>query len=103
MNKWADIAKRFGGTRTGKQCRERWFNQINPELKRTAWTEREDYLLLKTQAEYGNCWKRISQALPGRRLETSTVLYILNNNFCPSCAVKMKSRTDSTQRKSSGK
>ena len=29
--------------RTGKQCRERWFNALNPQVKKGEWTIEEDY------------------------------------------------------------
>ena len=38
--RWTLIAKQLKG-RIGKQCRERWHNHLNPEIKKTAWTEEE--------------------------------------------------------------
>jgi hypothetical protein len=38
--RWTLIAKHLKG-RIGKQCRERWHNHLNPEIKKTAWTEEE--------------------------------------------------------------
>jgi hypothetical protein len=34
---WARIASLLPG-RTGKQCRERWCNNLDPSLKKGAWT-----------------------------------------------------------------
>jgi len=31
-NKWTKVAKKFEG-RTGKQCRERWYNHARPNIK----------------------------------------------------------------------
>ena len=36
--RWSLIAKHLRG-RLGKQCRERWHNHLNPEIKKTAWTD----------------------------------------------------------------
>jgi transcription factor MYB, plant len=58
----------FPQERTGKQCRERWFNHLDPTLKHTIWSEEEDMILLAAQAKLGNYWTKIALELPGRRL-----------------------------------
>ena len=63
--KWSSIAARLPG-RIGKQCRERWHNHLNPEIKRGAWTPVEDALLIEAHATHGNAWALIARALPGR-------------------------------------
>lgn len=35
--------------RMGKQCRERWFNHLDPSVKKTEWTPREDEILFNAQ------------------------------------------------------
>lgn len=67
MTKWSDIAKLVPGNRIGKQCRERWFNHLDPELKKSPWTEEEDEILISTQVIVGNSWSRVANYLPGRR------------------------------------
>lgn len=52
--------------RTNKQCRERWLNHVNPELRRDAWTRDEDIIMETLQASLGNQWAKIAKALPGR-------------------------------------
>ena len=42
--------------RIGKQCRERWHNHLNPDIKRGKWTEEEDDLIVKAHLDYGNKW-----------------------------------------------
>lgn len=31
--------------RTGKQCRERWYNHLNPTVNKQPWTDEEEQLL----------------------------------------------------------
>ncbi|KAL4115550.1 hypothetical protein PRIC2_013711 [Phytophthora ramorum] len=64
-SKWAVIASHLEG-RNGKQCRERWHNQLNPAIKKGPWTEQENETILKMQAQFGNCWAKITAHLPGR-------------------------------------
>ncbi|OHT07562.1 Myb-like DNA-binding domain containing protein [Tritrichomonas foetus] len=63
--KWSDIA-RFVPTRTSKQCRERWFNRLSPQLKHGPFEEWEDKIIIEKQKEVGNRWSVIAQSLPGR-------------------------------------
>ena len=62
---WSVIAKHFPG-RIGKQCRERWHNQLRPDIKRDAWTEEEEHLLIRVHQELGNRWADIAKRIPGR-------------------------------------
>jgi transcriptional activator Myb len=63
--RWSLIAKHLRG-RLGKQCRERWHNHLNPDIKKTAWTESEDKLLYDLHLQMGNKWAEIAKYLPGR-------------------------------------
>ena len=63
--KWSEIASHLPG-RIGKQCRERWFNHLNPDINKHAWSIEEDELILQLQAEIGNKWSEIAKFLPGR-------------------------------------
>ncbi|KAJ0778919.1 putative transcription factor MYB-related family [Helianthus annuus] len=42
--KWSLIAKHLAG-RIGKQCRERWYNHLDPAIKKDAWTDDEESTL----------------------------------------------------------
>jgi len=52
--------------RSGKQCRERYVNHLQPDRKKGKWTEVEDSHIIRLQATLGNQWSKIAAALPGR-------------------------------------
>ncbi|KAL2934316.1 Transcription factor MYB3R-3 [Bienertia sinuspersici] len=63
--KWSVIAKSLPG-RIGKQCRERWHNHLNPDIKKDAWTLEEELALMNAHRIYGNKWAELAKYLPGR-------------------------------------
>ena len=65
MGNWSLVAQNIPG-RTGKQCRERWINQLSPTLNKDNWSAQEDAILVQQQRLHGNVWSKIAQFLPGR-------------------------------------
>lgn len=64
-HKWSKIAS-YLPLRTGKQCRERWHNHLNPHICKAPWTEEEDQIILDAHGKFGNQWSCIAKLLPGR-------------------------------------
>lgn len=56
---WADIARAMGD-RTARQCRERWCNYLNPDIRTEPWTEDEDSCLIEKVNELGHVWVAMS-------------------------------------------
>jgi len=63
--KWAKISAHLPG-RIGKQCRERFVNHLDPELRKGEWTDDEEAILIALHQQHGNRWANISKVLPGR-------------------------------------
>lgn len=62
---WSRVAERVS-TRNGKQCRERWRNQISPEVDKRPWLKEEDEGIVRLYAELGPKWAEIAKHFPGR-------------------------------------
>ncbi|CAI5982494.1 unnamed protein product [Closterium sp. NIES-65] len=62
---WNKVAEKVPG-RSAKSCRLRWCNQLDPTVKRGAFSELEDVILAEAHARHGNKWARIARYLPGR-------------------------------------
>ena len=48
MKSWSFIARQLQG-RLGKQCRERWYNHLNPDINKDPWTADEDAIIIKVR------------------------------------------------------
>ena len=64
-NDWSKIASLMGD-RNGRQCRERWNNYVNPNLRTDPWTQEEIQLLFKKYQELGPKWNRIAKFFRNR-------------------------------------
>jgi len=74
VGKWPEIARRFGAEfqpdgqapRAGKQCRERWYNHLAPQVSKDNFTPQEDEAIAQAVAECGTRWADIVKRFPGR-------------------------------------
>ncbi|XP_010262707.1 PREDICTED: uncharacterized protein LOC104601164 [Nelumbo nucifera] len=62
---WSLIARGIAG-RSGKSCRLRWCNQLDPCVKRKPFTDEEDRIIVAAHAIHGNKWASIARLLQGR-------------------------------------
>ncbi|CAH2079903.1 unnamed protein product [Thlaspi arvense] len=62
---WNYIAEKMQG-RTGKSCRLRWFNQLDPRINKKAFSDEEEEKLLAAHREFGNKWSLIAKLFHGR-------------------------------------
>lgn len=63
--KWSRISTYMPG-RSGKQCRERYVNHLNPRLKNTDWTLIEDATIFHLYNTMRSQWSTMSKLIPGR-------------------------------------
>ncbi|XP_062190653.1 myb-related protein 330-like [Phragmites australis] len=63
---WSSVPKLAGLDRCGKSCRLRWINYLRPDLKRGAFSQEEEDLIIHLHSMLGNKWSQIAAQLPGR-------------------------------------
>ncbi len=52
--------------RCGKQCRERWVNILNPQVKKGNWSVEEQERIFQNLSLHYTSWSAMSKILPGR-------------------------------------
>jgi len=70
FGKWKKVAVLVPG-RSSKQCRERWTNQINPDLNNGPWNDEEDEQFIDLVAQLGTKWSEVNAALGTGRADNA--------------------------------
>lgn len=92
--KWTECSKEIKG-RCGKQCRERWVNILNPDVKKGNWSDYEQDVIFNNLSTYNTSWSAMSHILPGRtensiknyfyssvrRLKSNNLINIVKNMY----------------------
>ena len=63
--RWSQAATLIKG-RSGKQCRERWFNTLDPDVRKGNWSQDEDKKIFHFYEKYGSSWSKIAKEISGR-------------------------------------
>jgi hypothetical protein len=65
IHEWGAISCKLG-TRTPRQCRERWRHYLHPVIETSPWTVEEDALLEEEFRKIGPKWSQIALMFRGR-------------------------------------
>ena len=66
QKKWAFICTKMSTGKGAKQCRRRWSNYLNNDLKQGGWSPEEDEILWNGHKQHGNKWTVIAKMVGGR-------------------------------------
>ena len=55
----------------GKQCRERWYNHLDPNINKGAWTREEDEAIIDTHEKLGSKWAQIARVVGNGRTDNA--------------------------------
>lgn len=61
-----DVLSKHLPNRSGKQCRERYHNILDPKVRKGDWSLQEDEIILALHQSLGNQWAKIARGLQGR-------------------------------------
>lgn len=62
---WEEISKRMPN-RNVRQCHDRWFYYLSPDINTSVWTNKEESKLIEYVNLYGRKWTKIATLFPGR-------------------------------------
>ena len=62
---WKKIAFEMKN-RSVRQCKERYFHYLSPDIRKDDWTSEEDILLLSSVEKHGKKWKTLELFFKGR-------------------------------------
>ena len=81
---WSKIASMLPG-RTGRQCRDRWANYVDPNISTKPWTQQDDNLLLQKYNEIGAHWRVLANCFPSRSINNvrNRVVKLLKQGHSP--------------------
>nr|KAJ0216463.1 hypothetical protein LSAT_V11C300102350 [Lactuca sativa] len=80
--------KHFGLSRCGKSCRLRWENHLRPDLKKGAFTPKEEHHIIELHAKMGNKWARMAIEVYSSTFFPNYIFFLFNSN--PSLAAISK-------------
>jgi hypothetical protein len=71
LKKWRKIHQSITSVctpfnKSSKQCRERWYNYLNPDIQKSEWTTSEVDLVFEGYQKHGSKWSLIGKKLKGR-------------------------------------
>jgi len=72
--RWRSTVAQEMESRNGKQCRERYRNHLNPDIKHTAWSTAEDKVIIRLHSDFGSKWRLYTKHLPGENCQWSQCL-----------------------------
>ena len=87
---WVWISQQMPN-RNPRQCRERWYNYLDPSLHKGGWSKEEDQLLLEKKKEMGPHWNAIARFFSGRSGNS------VRNRWLLIMRHEEKNNTDNTQ------
>ena len=64
---WKVVGEAIGGGRNGKQCRERWHNHLDPDVRKGPWSSEEDAVVLECHRSSATRGRRDRGAPAGPR------------------------------------
>ena len=71
LKNWSVVAEKLAERfnikhRSGKQCRERWHNHLDPSVDKKPWTQADDDLIFELYKLHQKSWSKIAEGIPGR-------------------------------------